>query len=866
MKFALKPKNRKNSIVLKKSDVDIENKVSVLHKKRRLSLRIFDVIITILGMLSATMCFVTAFDIEVSGYKIVATILITTLISLGIFRVKKGRNIVIITILILYVLGFVNLAFTCDEQFMVLTNTVTKLINKVYYTSFFEFDIPSSVKNGTDYTITFLYIISFLTFIYNNFMNLHYNVAVCFVITLPLAFLGFIFTIMPNEIWFLMYLAFIFVLLLKISIKTQIFKKEKKLFIRRGNEYVLKEDSYYTKDVIIAECILVFCVLIIGCITMTVIPKKSYERIEFFENLRVTVDEEMKHMQNVVFGSKDATGGINGGKLGNVDTIKFSENVDIIAELPKTGSNIYIKAYVGSEYTGRSFDALSNEVYDEYRDEFEYLKSNGFNSHTMSANILSNLDELNILQVDGEDAVNTCMASIKIDNANKKCSYIPYNSNYTNNSNKEDGYMQSIGSKYQIPMYWFDDDARYNVYSEYGIYERYASDYMLFSDENIREYTSDELKRCFENEKVYRDMVYDIYTRLPNSMEVDVVSSFKIKVNTNDDVFSLINNLQQYYRDNFKYTLSPGAVPKEKDVVEYFLNETKQGYCTYFAAASVVLLRAANIPARYVEGYVVKPTDYIGNVIRKDSDIELYKVEIKDSSAHAWVEVYIDGYGWIVADFTPGYQNNFRASGVIHKDNEEKETETITKETVDDKEEETSKEETPTNVTEEETKEVIKETNNNNEDTKDVDVSILKRICISVITCVLAVLIIYIYHIIAILIKRRRLKKANDVKKVRIIYARIEKMLKVAKITRNPFESYIDFAMRIESMQVIFKEGEFVSCINIMESVIYGNDKLTKKDYKYMLDTLKLCEDNAKNHISYIKLIFYKYLANYFGL
>ncbi|MDL2274296.1 transglutaminase-like domain-containing protein, partial [Oscillospiraceae bacterium OttesenSCG-928-G22] len=62
--------------------------------------------------------------------------------------------------------------------------------------------------------------------------------------------------------------------------------------------------------------------------------------------------------------------------------------------------------------------------------------------------------------------------------------------------------------------------------------------------------------------------------------------------------------IQRYLKQNFTYTLTPPAVPQGRDFVDWFL-ESKEGYCTYFAAAMTVLCRAADVPARYVEGFYV---------------------------------------------------------------------------------------------------------------------------------------------------------------------------------------------------------------------------------------------------------------------
>lgn len=91
------------------------------------------------------------------------------------------------------------------------------------------------------------------------------------------------------------------------------------------------------------------------------------------------------------------------------------------------------------------------------------------------------------------------------------------------------------------------------------------------------------------------------------------------------------------------YTLSPSVPDSDTDFVEHFLLEEKQGYCTYFASAMVIMSRAAGIPARYVEGFL---TPYASNA---DGDYI-----VTADRAHAWAELYLDGK-WTVAEATPAY-------------------------------------------------------------------------------------------------------------------------------------------------------------------------------------------------------------------
>lgn len=98
------------------------------------------------------------------------------------------------------------------------------------------------------------------------------------------------------------------------------------------------------------------------------------------------------------------------------------------------------------------------------------------------------------------------------------------------------------------------------------------------------------------------------------------------------------------YLSYYAYTMTPGVVPKGKDVIEYFLFESGKGYCVHFASAAALLGRCIGIPTRYVQGYLL------------DADLrgEHGEYTVNEKQAHAWVECYFEGVGWLVFDPTPG--------------------------------------------------------------------------------------------------------------------------------------------------------------------------------------------------------------------
>src|SRR5581483_10786127 len=89
----------------------------------------------------------------------------------------------------------------------------------------------------------------------------------------------------------------------------------------------------------------------------------------------------------------------------------------------------------------------------------------------------------------------------------------------------------------------------------------------------------------------------------------------------------------------FVYSLTPPLL--NKDSVDDFLFNTRSGFCGHYASAFVTLMRAANVPARVVTGYLGGEWNPIGRYL-----------VLRQSDAHAWAEVWLDGQGWTRFDPT----------------------------------------------------------------------------------------------------------------------------------------------------------------------------------------------------------------------
>jgi transglutaminase-like putative cysteine protease len=110
---------------------------------------------------------------------------------------------------------------------------------------------------------------------------------------------------------------------------------------------------------------------------------------------------------------------------------------------------------------------------------------------------------------------------------------------------------------------------------------------------------------------------------------------------SSDDPVSAADIICEYVSKSAAYSTVPSKMPQsETDFSMWFLESGNAGYCTHFASAAVVLLRAAGIPARYVEGYLVQT-------------MQNQEVVVREDMSHAWVECYLDYVGWVIMDPTP---------------------------------------------------------------------------------------------------------------------------------------------------------------------------------------------------------------------
>ena len=163
----------------------------------------------------------------------------------------------------------------------------------------------------------------------------------------------------------------------------------------------------------------------------------------------------------------------------------------------------------------------------------------------------------------------------------------------------------------------------------------------------------DEAGKNYQNlESYYNEFVYHTYLDMPERIQrtlSSLLGEAKIPEGEKHVDYSEA-------KENILYLLTSAYTDSNQlderwtgdDFIFDFLQISQKGYSIHFASAATMMFRYYGIPARYVEGYLITPED-----AQAMTAGEPYVVD--DTHAHAWVEYYQDGVGWLPFETTPSY-------------------------------------------------------------------------------------------------------------------------------------------------------------------------------------------------------------------
>jgi transglutaminase-like putative cysteine protease len=139
-------------------------------------------------------------------------------------------------------------------------------------------------------------------------------------------------------------------------------------------------------------------------------------------------------------------------------------------------------------------------------------------------------------------------------------------------------------------------------------------------------------------ENIYQTYVYDNYLAIPDSTKQEMLLLAQAN-GLSAGSPAVIADVKDYISNAATYNLDFAPIPDDVDVAVYFLTVSKEGICQHYATAATLMYRALGVPARYTTGYL--------GVVQADQ-----WTTVTGKFAHAWVEVYIDGFGWVPVEVT----------------------------------------------------------------------------------------------------------------------------------------------------------------------------------------------------------------------
>ncbi|MDO5401882.1 MAG: transglutaminase domain-containing protein [Eubacteriales bacterium] len=462
------------------------------------------------------------------------------------------------------------------------------------------------------------------------------------------------------------------------------------------------------------------------------VPQKSYERKKIFSSLYNKAEYLISSISESFFGI-DAPGGINYGQLGKIHEVKFSDAKLATVTTIETGRNQYFKTFTGAEYKSDQWSA-SNVGQDRIT---EYV----FN------------------MMDASEELQRFLTGETGDEYYRNNKYFSYILQENPNGEKKTYNGFSVGngeySKFKLLA-----DRRTVIKTSYERKPDTLLGTIQFS-----------AKEGIYRETVQRDYGEDMMPDSVRALMKEIIG--EVEVNTYDKKREYIEFVKKFLQENYTYTVTPGRVPDGRDFLEYFLKDSKKGYCTYFATAAAMMFRYAGIPARYCEGYVLTNDKVISGTVsnlemeryttdgtRENVSEAAYTIELTDRNAHAWVEVYMDGYGWIPIEATPGNsRSDYMAEAGLSGDDKEQGT-TVPRQEESQTAEETTKE--TANDTEEETYTAETEDITVLDDMGDAGQEVTPKKIYKVLIIIAGILLLLIFVWLMLLLRMHHKKKARE--------------------------------------------------------------------------------------------------------
>ena len=331
---------------------------------------------------------------------------------------------------------------------------------------------------------------------------------------------------------------------------------------------------------------------------------------------------------------------------GNLKEFTPSEDEDSVLFLISMSNpeKLYLRGFTADTYEDSVWKGLSSDAFIDHASRFYTLHKNGFYGQTMLASAAKSLPDTGSSDLKQTEKirisnVNGCRKYLCLPYALAETSVLdPSRIGDSGTLTRGIGLRASADPETVTVSYlpgsipeWYDteislaENMESPSVSGYLQMEQAYYDYALSCDRQLSEEAASVCAALFGTEPVDRHLS-DILALVHETLDTD---------------FTYDKDLE---------------TPKETDVFASFM-EQKKGNAVHYATSATLMLRYLGVPARYVEGFLLK-SDEAGSYSSGE------EIKLTGKHSHAWAEFYLRGIGWIPFESTPGYIDNDELSRI----------------------------------------------------------------------------------------------------------------------------------------------------------------------------------------------------------
>ena len=339
-----------------------------------------------------------------------------------------------------------------------------------------------------------------------------------------------------------------------------------------------------------------------------------------------------------------------GGNLVRADRMTSGTEARLELEM-EAAAPVYLRGFVGSVLENNQWKPFDADAYEgDFSGMLSWLAKQNFYPGEQYAEYAAAFPE--------QSSEKLLKVSVKNTGASRRYIYLPATA------------AESTGDSGRWKQDWSMEASRWFGEKNYGFsyYDTQNNAEVQLPGSWIYDDTlgGSEAARFRQAERVYRSFVYDHYLDLDEEQKA-VADLLFFQGGTWEEgsgIYTVTSRIRTVLQILADYKEQPVRVPADREFLGWFLQEGKEGNAAYYASAAVLAYRAAGIPARYAEGYVLTR--------RQAEKTEGTRVTLSSRNAQAWVEVYVDGMGWRTVEVTPGfYEEVYHADIVVAVPSEE---------------------------------------------------------------------------------------------------------------------------------------------------------------------------------------------------